>query len=545
MRVGDAAPARRRFTPRLQTVFIAAQVLLLLVPVGGLFLLRLYESVLVRRTESALIAQGSLVAAAFRAEMRREMALRGTPPPGVPLPKDLLAERGIDPGGRLQPIPPRLDLAVDRVLPAPLPASVPAHPADPLAVAAGARLVPLLRDASQATLAGMRIVDAHGVIVASTSEEMGLSLAEREEVSRALTGEAVSLLRERGEDADAGPTEGIIPTARLRVFVAVPVIADGRSWGAVVVSRVPPSAVATAWRLRWLLLGGTLAILAAALSLSLYTSRTVTRPVQELIARTERLAEGDWTAREPLERPGTLEIEQLSQAFARLGRTLEEREDYITSIAAQVSHEFKTPLTAIRGSAELLREHGFTMTVEERDKFLSNIQMDAERLTRLTHRLLELARADVSKPVAVWTRIAPVLLPLIERHGALGLDVSCSIDEDADSARMPAEALEAIVGNLLDNARRHGGRGVRVHVAVSTETRADMPGVLLQIKDNGPGISEANARRVFTPFFTTAREAGGTGLGLSIVRSLLHAHGGSITMASRAGETTFAAWVPS
>jgi len=88
---------------------------------------------------------------------------------------------------------------------------------------------------------------------------------------------------------------------------------------------------------------------------------------------------------------------------------------------------------------------------------------------------------------------------------------------------MAAENLDEVLANLLENARVHGGPGTAVRIEA-------LPGGEVFVSDDGPGISEANASRIFTPFFTTARDRGGSGLGLSIVRSLLEAHGGSIEL---------------
>lgn len=524
--------------PRLRTVFIAVNLVLLIIPLGGILLLRLYESVLVRRTESDLIAQGALLAAAFRSEIRREIVARNLPPPG-----HLLPPGEPRPSERLAPLAASLDLARDAVLPPP-PEPRAHRAADPVAAAAAARLSGLLQEAEVVGLAGVRLLDSQGVVVASTGEEMGLSLAEREEVQNALAGRPSSVLRERGE-RETLTLPAFERSSRLRVVVALPVISGDRSWGAVILARQPPSVLQSLWRVRTFLLGSALVLALALLALAAFMSRAVTRPIEELIDRTERLAQGDRTAAEPLRQPGTHEIQLLSEAFVRMARGLEERSDYITSFAAQVSHEFKTPLTSIRAAAELLREHAREMTDAERERFLSNIQADAERLGRLVVRLLELARADVSKPVSVWTKLKPVLQATAARFREMGVAVELEIVPGADTARLPSDALETIVSNLLDNARRHGGSGVSVSLRAEPDERAGIDGVVVSVIDDGPGISEANRSRVFTPFFTTARDTGGTGLGLSIVRSLLQANGGVIEVESWPGRTAFRFWLPS
>jgi signal transduction histidine kinase len=94
---------------------------------------------------------------------------------------------------------------------------------------------------------------------------------------------------------------------------------------------------------------------------------------------------------------GTREIAELSHSLVTMAETLEARADYIRGFAAEVSHEFKTPLAAMRGTVELLQEHLATMTEAERRSFLANLAEDVTRLDRLVRRLLDLARADVMR----------------------------------------------------------------------------------------------------------------------------------------------------
>lgn len=97
---------------------------------------------------------------------------------------------------------------------------------------------------------------------------------------------------------------------------------------------------------------------------------------------------------------------------------------------------------------------------------------------------------------------------------------------------MSPEILESIVSNILDNARQHGGHDVTVNIRLDQIQVNDKAQAKIVIEDDGPGVSEANAARVFKPFFTTARARDGTGLGLAVVRSLITAHGGSIRLRS-------------
>jgi signal transduction histidine kinase len=528
-------PSRPR--PRLRTVLVAVNLVILTLPLGGVTLLRLYESALVRQTESELLGQAAFLAAVYKAALLRSLPRLPARASeyGVPI-----ASEWLPAAGRWQPRTAMLDLAADAVHPRPPDAAPSTAPADPAAVAAGGEIQPVMREAQLATLAAMRVVDASGTVVASSGEDLGRSIADREEVARALHGESVSLLRERVSDEPAPLLDAMSRGTRLRVFVAVPVVDGRRALGAVLLSRSPRSIGQTLYGKRYHLLAGAILLLLVVVVMSVFTSRTVSRPLEALVVQSERAARGERGAVVPLEHPITREVAQLSEALARMARTLEERAEYIRGFAAHVSHEFKTPLTAIQGAVELLREHGEVMPEERRRRFLDNLAADAERLERLVVRLLELARADVAGGAGQSASLPAVLDRVALRYHELGLDVRSEYPADVDAVAIGEETLESILSNLLDNVRQHGG-GSPVTIRVR---RIDDGQAAAVVADEGPGISPANAARIFDPFFTTGRDRGGTGLGLSIVRALLAAQGGSIALAPTARGAAFEMRLP-
>jgi signal transduction histidine kinase len=520
----------------LRTVLITVNLLILLLPVGGIATLRLYENELIRSTEAQLIVQGAVVREAFLQEyVAGAEAARPVPVApgdeaelGRPLPPDW--QPTFEPDGELAPVLPRLDISRDRVLPAATDARTASVAADPVAAAAGARIAPILERASRVSLAGVRVVDAAGVVVASSGSELGLSLAHREEIAGALDGRDVSLLRQRLSDEAPPPLRSISRGQRYRVFVALPIIEEQRVLGAVVLSRTPLDITKALYLNRRPLLIGAGALLAVMVLVSVLTSLTISRPVRRLIRQADQVARGEQSAVVSLSQPGTYELARLSDALADMARTLGERTDYIRAFASHVSHEFKTPLTTIRGTVELLEERFEEMTPEERRRFVSNLGDASRRLERLTSRLLELARADVSRPGDETTEVAAAINEAVDEQRAGALDVSVEHGSRVGTVRMAGETLREILSNLLDNARQHGGEGTRVRISTRSDRGARPPMVELHVADDGRGVSAANASRIFTPFFTTARDRGGSGLGLSIVRSLLEAHGGSIEL---------------
>nr|WP_246463452.1 ATP-binding protein [Nitrospirillum iridis] len=331
----------------------------------------------------------------------------------------------------------------------------------------------------------------------------------------------------------------------VRVFVALPVIvhtgghtgthtgahgADGdRVAGVIYASRTPNNIFRHLYgeRRKVALAGG--GILAVILIIAFVFSRTITRPIHQLVRQTRELGTGA-LAEGPADAPhyGTREIALLSQSFHDMAQRLSDRSRYITTFAAHVSHELKSPLTGIQGAAELLHddlesENG-GMDADQRRRFLGNILADTRRLTALVQRLRDLAQAD--NPVRGGdTRLSTVWPDLAARFPALALDIG---GEDAAVA-MSAENVLILFGHLADNAGRHGATTLTITVAPRDWA------VTVTVADNGQGISAPNRGRVFDAFFTTRRDSGGTGMGLHIVQSLLRSHGGDIQLTAEQG----------
>ena len=156
------------------------------------------------------------------------------------------------------------------------------------------------------------------------------------------------------------------------------------------------------------------------------------------------------------------------------------------------------------------------LTADERQRFVANIGADAERLLRLTQRLLELTRAEVAGASRTPVDINQVVARLAKEHGAR------AHLRNASTAESNENVVVAVLETLLDNAHQHGGDAIDVHVDRTPG------GISVTVSDNGTGISPGNRDRIFEPFFTTSRDGGGTGLGLTIAAALLEGVGGSI-----------------
>lgn len=504
-------------------MLIAIHLVILGLPLGGIAVLRVYESALIRQTESELIAQGVFISATYRTLLTR---LAGQDTQSLGRERRFFEFRA-DPQGPWRPRLVSLDLASDPILPDP-PEPIPVD-LEPRAYAAtvGAELEPILRDAQVNTLAGIRVVDIQGVIVATTGNDRGKSMSALEEVQRALQGEYVSLMRERGTRLQP-PLDSISRGARIRVSVAVPILQGDRVLGAVTLLRTPANIWQAIRGKRRELIVGAATLIAIALSLSAFTALTIAQPVRAVTRQAQRAARGESGAVTPLRHAGTKEVAALSRSVASMAAALEARATYIRDFAAQVSHEFKTPLTAIRGTVELMRDHGQEMEADERERFLSLLDADAIRLDRLVRRLLELARADMSSNAEAPSRgnALAVIDKLSKRFGERGLELSLQVPDVLPPIALGDDMLDAILGGLLDNALQHAGESVQVSITACLQSEK----LLIDVADDGPGLSPHNAERMFEPFFTTARDQGNTGMGLAIARSLLRSHDGDICL---------------
>ena len=519
--------------PRIRTILLIVNLAILALPVVGIAGLRLYENELIRGTESQLLLQGSLVREMFLVAYREATGVdRSAEPPEPP------------PDPARDALLPSLDITKTAPLPPPPDPSTTAQAADPTAILAGNRIQEALRSAVRSTLIGIRVTDAAGIIVASSGGEVGLSLAGRDEVAAALRGDNVSLLRTRGSEISAPPLASVSRGQRYRVFVALPIKDGARIVGAVVLARTPLDIDKAVWLNRRPILVGAAAVLVVVLLVTGLTSLTISRPLRALVEQARRVARGERGALAAAAGPRTLEVAQLWEAVEAMARTLEDRADYIRTFASHVSHEFKTPLTTLRGSLELLRDHLDTMSVEEKSRFLGNAEEATSRLDRLVRRLLELARADVARPGDEVAQLRPIVDALIERYARAGLRVTATIDPNAPPVAMSSEILEEVFTNLIDNARQHGGEGVAVRIDARGVAQPAGSFVEISVSDDGPGVSPANVPRIFVPFFTTARERGGSGLGLSIVRALVDAHGGTIAYMPDEGGAVFRLSIP-
>jgi two-component system OmpR family sensor kinase len=269
------------------------------------------------------------------------------------------------------------------------------------------------------------------------------------------------------------------------------------------------------------------------------------RPLAHVEATAERIAEGDLTARLPDVKPNTEVGRLVSTLNTMLGRIEEsfaarlESESKLRRFVADASHELRTPITAIRGFAELHRQGA--VTGEEKTKeLIGRIENESKRMGSLVEDLLLLARLDQSREMkSDPVNLTQIVADAVASARAAGQNHTVNFDEQSEEIYTlgDKDRIHQVVANLLANARTHTPAGTVIDVSVKQDT----DGVRIRIADNGPGLSDADQARIFERFYradaSRVRTDGeGTGLGLSIVDAVMRAHAGQVSVESEVGK---------
>lgn len=521
-----------KFTPRLRSILIFLNLVTLVLPLVGILSFRLYENELIKQTESNLILQGAVIRETYKSALMDQMKSRELRKYGVEYqPEEIRIENG-----RFDPIFPSLDLSRDPILLPGAEAAPSKHKPETKAFEVGKKISNILKEAQKVTFSGVRVLDYNGTVVASSGKEIALSLESWPEVQKALLGRVAKSFRRRISDQPPPAIDAISRASRVRIFIALPVTHHNRVMGVVLLSRSPSNILKGLYDNRTKLFTVLALVFAIMLFVVIITSQFLSKPITELKNKTKKIADGDLKTSLEIKNPGSLEVRELAESIRKMTQSLHQRGAYIETFSKNVSHEFKTPITSMKGTIELLKEHFDDMTNEERKKFYDNLGSEVERLNSLVQKLMELAKADVIEPTKNTIKLLKAISPIITRYADQNIEVEVEVRGSGDFLiSMDEVVLDSIVSNLLENAIQHGGKESKILISIEENKK----GVFLKIKDNGKGISEANQKRIFDSFFTTARDAGGTGLGLSITKSLVEAHGGSIEVSSTEEGTEF------
>lgn len=290
----------------------------------------------------------------------------------------------------------------------------------------------------------------------------------------------------------------------------------------------------------WMFLGIGSSMILVGLLLIMVLVRCSLNPLSELQATAARIAEGNYQERTSVEH--TDEVGALAVDFNRMADAVEQRIQELTEQARRqelfiggVTHEFKTPLTALILHADLLQNT--YMEEEEQLASLQHIEQQAKWLERLVQKMLKLItlqQALVLKPVSVPELLEQVRDTVAEKFRACGvaLEIQCQVDFMSLDADLMCSALV----NLTENACKASSSGQTVILRAYDST--------LEVVDNGIGIPQDALSRITEPFYmvdkSRSKKHGGVGLGLALVQEIVKAHGGALVFDSTPGQGTTA-----
>ncbi len=266
-----------------------------------------------------------------------------------------------------------------------------------------------------------------------------------------------------------------------------------------------------------------------------WLARGMTQPLRDMAAAVRRMEVGDYTAR--VDSHSRDEVGQLATAFNRMSAELELLERSRRDLVANVSHELKTPITAIRAHLENLADG-----IEQPDRETMQVMLNqTERLGRLVDQLLDLSKLESGEvplqlePMALSPAIDQVLSEFSVGRAVTDVSLTADVPEDL-AVEADRERIHQVLFNLVDNAVRFTPPGGGVTIRAWREDDR----VQVEVHDTGVGVAPEHLSRLFERFYRAdpARsrdDGGGTGIGLAIARSIVEGHGGRITAASQPG----------
>lgn len=375
------------------------------------------------------------------------------------------------------------------------------------------------------------VTDARGFVVFdSTGKALGEDYSSWNDVYLTLRGEYGARSTRSDPDDDTSSVMHVAAPIRDR---------DGRIVGALTVAK-PNSAIApfiarsqaVVLRWGWVLMG-------VALLVGLVAAWWLSRQLAALRRYADAATAGERAV-----------LPRTAGEFADLGRALEtmrlrlEGKQYVERYVHGLTHELKSPLAAIRGSAELLEGQG-TMPPADRERFVASIRRQAERMATMIDKLLALAavehrqQLEAPRPVDLHALLEEAAEDAQPRLQQAGVTLVTALDDGLPPVRGDAFLLRQALDNLVENAIDFAPAGSAVDVRV----RADAGNVVVEVADRGPGVPEYARDRVFERFYSLARPGGGSrssGIGLCFVAEVAALHAGQVALEDREGGGTVA-----
>lgn len=382
------------------------------------------------------------------------------------------------------------------------------------------------------------ITDENGIIV-STSETDIIS----ENIGKRLTDSVMSELQEFGEIREM-TTLGNFYHGRQFYVVALPVTDSSSQVEGYVFVGSDCTDILESWgTFAKIFLISAICIMALALLLTYFTSKHQAEPINEMADAAKRFGRGDFSARVAFDGRQD-EIGALTESFNSMAKSLEKSEQLRSDFVANVSHELKTPMTAIAGFADGILDG--TIPPDEQEKYLQTISSETKRLSRLVRQMLEMSRiqsVDSSKLLKSSFDLSEVIMRTLvtfeSKITERGLDVDAQIPVESISVLGDADSYTQVVYNLLDNAIKFSDTGTTIRISIWKQDNK----AFVSVMNHGECIAPDELPFIFERFSKTdksrSRDRDGTGLGLFIVKTILSNHNETITVTSHDRMTEF------
>lgn len=270
----------------------------------------------------------------------------------------------------------------------------------------------------------------------------------------------------------------------------------------------------------------------AAVLISLYMTRWITRPISRMAQLSRQIAAGDYSARAPITRPD--ELADLGASLNRMAQALAETEQRRTRLIGDVAHEIRTPLTTLRGNLEGMLDG----VIEPTPELLRQLYDESTRLNRLVDDLGELARVEPEalrldlRPISPAGLVTRVAANVADSCSMRQIDLLLELPEELPDVLADADRVAQVLMNLLVNALRYTPAGGSVTISGAL----DQGMVTFAVRDTGTGMEREHLEHVFERFYRAdparSRNHGGSGIGLTISQAIVEAHGGTITAES-------------
>jgi signal transduction histidine kinase len=372
----------------------------------------------------------------------------------------------------------------------------------------------------------LRIFDVNGQLLATSSPERDRQIVDWLEVKG---------VREALQNQVAqGIAKGLLSNDD-RLYIARPIARNGQLLGVLRMSITLEQFQRQFARILWTVLGTLILTVLLCTLISEWLARSLSRPIQTMQAFAIRLGSGHFGDRLTIRQSN--ELDQLALELNRMSERLESIDQERRAFLADVSHELRTPISNVQVTVEALRS-GADEELKLRDRFFQTVEDEIKRLSQLIHDLLDLGRLEAGitslekQAIALQDLTSRAIRAMETRIQSLEISIQQEV-ADIQIQGDPERLLQALL-NILDNAIKHSKPNSWICITGQREGKQ----VVIQIRDQGSGISKRDLPRIFEQFYTAdpSRKGTSTGLGLAIAKRIVEAHNGSITANSKLGQ---------